>query len=140
MKVIWKRPDGFHNASPEDYKVVTLDSGASIWLHKTNTEWYPFRLSGDWAKEEGTNKLNTMINMLGEESPDWTSHLMDLYFESQSDDPSVFVTDLYKWIDKVKNHLKGDTWELDIMEQVVSSIHGKIQSAEEKFLAQAKVK
>ena len=77
MKVIWKRPDGSRNASPSDYRVITLESGANIWLHKTNTEWYPFRLSGDWAKEEGTNKLNVLINLLGNDDADWADHICE---------------------------------------------------------------
>lgn len=134
MKVIWKRPDGFHNAAPTDYQVVKLLSGATLWLHKTNTEWYPFRVSGDWAKEEGTVKLNGLINLLGVPSADWVQHLSNLYFDSEVDDPETFISDQLKWLDKVKEHLKGDTWELDIMEQVVSSVYEQIKNCSKIFI------
>lgn len=140
MKVIWKRPDGFHNATPDDYKVITLETGANLWLHKSNSEWYPFRLSGDWAREESTNKMNLLINQLGEDKPDWSTYLLKLFYESQLDDPQTFLNDLNKWLNKVKNHLKGDTWELDIMEQVVSVVDSKIKDASEQFLSQASMK
>lgn len=134
MKVIWKRPDGFHNASPEDYKVVTLKSGANVWLHKTNTEWYPFRVSGDWSKEEGTTKLNKLINLLGEPSASWSEHLLEMYFDSESDNPKQYASELLKWLNKVKDHLKGDTWELDIMEQVVSIAYENIKDSTNEFI------
>ena len=51
MNVIWKRPDGFHNASPSDYVTVDITSNAKIWLHKRDQENFPFRVSGDWQEE-----------------------------------------------------------------------------------------
>ena len=137
MKVIWKRPDGFHNASPENYKVVQLASGANIWLHRENTEWYPFRVSGDWAKEEGTIKLNRLINLLPNKDANWADHLIEIYFDAPTGDPEQFITDFIKWLDKVKNHLKGDTWELDIMEQVVSLIYDNVRSCSKDFMKKA---
>ena len=38
MHVIWKRPDGFHAASPADFEVVELTSSAKLWLHKRDQE------------------------------------------------------------------------------------------------------
>jgi hypothetical protein len=137
MKVIWKRPDGFHNASPSDYKVVQLTSGASLWLHKSNTEWYPFRVSGDWAKEEGTIKLNGLINLLEANSERWAEHLSSLFFDSKVDEPKTFINEQLKWLDKIKDHLKGDTWELDLMEQVVSEIYSKVKECSDLFLKSA---
>lgn len=137
MKIIWKRPDGFHNSSPTDYRVVELASGAKLWLHKSNTEWFPFRVSGDWKEEENTIKINRFINLLGDDSANWPEHLLNLYFNSQTDDSAQFLSDIKNWVQKIKQHLKGDTWELDIMNQVVGLIGENINKAAPTFLQKA---
>ena len=34
MHLIWKRPDGFHKSTPDDFTVLDIDSSSRIWLHK----------------------------------------------------------------------------------------------------------
>ncbi|MEZ4741934.1 MAG: hypothetical protein R3B45_05725 [Bdellovibrionota bacterium] len=48
MHVVWKRPDGYHGASPSDYRVVEINESSNLWLHKRDTDWFPFRVSGGW--------------------------------------------------------------------------------------------
>ena len=50
--VIWKRPDGFHGANPSDFMVVDIGSESRLWLHKSDFENFPFRISGSWSGEK----------------------------------------------------------------------------------------
>ena len=71
MHIIWKRPDGFLEALPEDFRRVTLSSGARLWLHQSDVEWYPFQVSGDWAGQEQTTKLNALVNLIDANEALW---------------------------------------------------------------------
>lgn len=122
MKVVWKRPDGFHGASPSDYHVIELDGHSKIWLHRTNHEWFPFRVSGDWGEEETTRRLNRLVNLIGTQPNNWVKYIEDSFGNSKADNVGVFISDISNWIDHLKANLKGDTWEIDIMTKALSLV------------------
>ncbi len=122
MKVVWKRPDGFHGASPSDYHVIELDGHSKIWLHRTNHDWFPFRVSGDWGEEESTRRLNRLVNLIGTEPNNWVKYIDESFGNSKADSVGVFISDISNWIDHLKANLKGDTWEIDIMTKALSVV------------------
>jgi elongation factor P hydroxylase len=63
MFVVWKRPDGYHDATPSDFQIVEAGANARIWLHKSDREWYPFRISGGWQESDATRRLNGLVNL-----------------------------------------------------------------------------
>ncbi|MBP6219239.1 MAG: hypothetical protein KA436_11685 [Oligoflexales bacterium] len=133
MKVIWKRPDGFHGASPSDFTLTPLSSQAKIWLHKTDSANFPFRLSGGWQDEEATHKLNRLVNLLGKPSADWVSHLLKIYHDSKIEDPTAFLLSLISWIDEVSSQLKGDAWELEIMGETLTELREILRRVQGDF-------
>jgi hypothetical protein len=135
MKVIWKRPDGFHGAQPSDYHVIELDGHSKIWLHRTNHEWFPFRVSGDWGEEESTRRLNRLVNLIGTEPRNWVKYLDDSFGDSKADNIGVFVSDISNWINHLKANLKGDTWEIDIMNKALSLIVENLKNASQNLKA-----
>ena len=134
MKVIWKRPDGFLNAQPSDFKVVDLDGHFKIWLHKSDHTWFPFRVSGDWKEEESTKLLNLWINLLDQDDDQWHQSLKKQFGHSKVEDPNTFVRDTFQWLNHLQLHLKGDTWELEIMNKTMDCIQNRLKSIESKFL------
>ena len=135
MHVIWKRPDGFHDASPSDYKVVELGGHSRMWLSLKDQDGYPFRISGGWEEEGASVKLNRLINLLDCSNEAWIACLKDLCAHSSADEPEAFFADLSSWLSGLKKHLKGDVWEVEIMEQAVSCAHEKLSSLKGAFLA-----
>ena len=67
MKVIWKRPDGFLKSIPSDFMVLEMPSQSKLWLHRSDQDNFPFRISGGWQDEESTSKLNQMVNLLSQD-------------------------------------------------------------------------
>ncbi len=135
MKVVWKRPDGFHGASPSDYHVIELDGHSKIWLHRTNHEWFPFRVSGDWGEEESTRRLNRLVNLIGTQPNNWVKYIEDSFGNSKADSVGVFVSDISNWIDHLKANLKGDTWEIDIMTKALSLVVENLKLASRELKA-----
>jgi len=133
MKVVWKRPDGFHGAKPSDYHVIELDGHSKIWLHRSNHEWFPFRVSGDWGEEESTRRLNRLVNLIGTEPNNWLKYIDDSFANSKADNVGVFVSDISNWIDHLKANLKGDTWEIDIMTKALSVVVENLKQASKDF-------
>ena len=133
MHVIWKRPDGFHGAEPSDF--VTVDLGDSrLWLHRNDTNWFPFRISGGWQESEATKRLNNMVNHLRSDDSQMLQYMVKMFEDSMSDDAERYYADLDRWLKDLKLHLKGDTWEIDIMSQVVDSVHGRLTALKAQFL------
>ena len=147
MHVIWKRPDGFLNAQPEEFRRVSLSSGAQLWLHRSDFEWYPFQVSGDWAGQDETMRLNRMVNLLDKDDAEWLRFL-----EKESDTsvaasaaasavstPPVAATavsaptnlgspnSLLEWIDSLKAVVKGNTWEAEIMTNALTDVQSRIR-------------
>lgn len=122
MFVVWKRPDGYHDATPDDFKVITLANQARLWLHKSDRNWYPFRISGGWQESEATQRLNRLVNLLGDEPSEKIDNLKQDFHNSMSDDSGVFVAEQVEWLTELLGHLKGDTWEVEIMGQVLQEV------------------
>ena len=91
MKVIWKRPDGFHDASPSDYLTIEIASKAKLWLHKKDEENFPFRISGGWQDEETTKKLNRLVNLLNKSSEKWDEWLRLDFSHSKLDSYHLYL-------------------------------------------------
>lgn len=138
MKVIWKRPDGFHGASPSDYEVVQVANNSKIWLHKHDNINFPFRVSGGWQDEDATKKLNQLVNLLNKDKKSWLEHLQDGFFNSKSESAEKYVEKLHLWLSDLRSNLKGDQWEITIMHEVVSEVLLKTQSYQHEFIDQAK--
>ncbi len=126
MKVVWKRPDGFLHASPDDYKILKIRDNVKIWLHKNDKDHYPFRIYGGWQDEQSTLCLNNLINLLPESVESLESYLLVKSDDSRSDF-STFLQEILTWIEKVEGHLKGDTWEIEIMQLVLDEVQSRIK-------------
>ena len=137
MFVVWKRPDGYHDATPSDFRIAEVGSRARLWLHKTDHEWYPFRISGGWQESDATRRLNELVNLTGRPVHDWMDFLVNAFHHSLTDDPLAFLADQVKWLGDLKGHLKGDTWEVEIMEQVLEEVCGRLRAMENDFVAGA---
>ncbi len=49
-----------------------------------------------------------------------------------------FLQEQIKWLHDLKNHLKGDTWEVEIMGQVIAEVSHQVIAAEKQFLQSQK--
>ncbi len=134
MHVVWKRPDGFHDATPQDFYTIELAGHSRIWLHKTDRDWYPFRVSGGWQESEATKRLNRLINLLNQPQESWIEQLSKTYHHSMADNPEEYFQNVVTWIADLKGHLRGDNWELDIMNQTISEVERQLNAAKEAFL------
>lgn len=133
MHLIWKRPDGFHDAQPEDFRRVALSNGAQLWLHRQELEWYPFQVSGDWRGQEQTRKLNQLVNLLDAPESEW-QHYIDHYFDDDMDDrsPESAVNALCGWIDELKSTARGNTWEMEIVACALNDIQTRLNAVKVK--------
>lgn len=137
MNVIWKRPDGFHGANPTDFIVADLGSETRLWLHKSDHENFPFRVSGAWQDELATRQLNTLINsMISDDQA-----LVDCLNANFADAPEASRTDyldqLRHWLESLQKALKGDTWELEIMNQVFGCLEQRLSDVKESFIQES---
>ena len=138
MHVIWKRPDGFHGAEPEDFRSVEIEGRAKIWLHKSDHSNFPFRISGGWQETEATTRLNHLINLIGSDDKNWVDCLSTIYNDSMKDEPEKFLSETTRWLGDLRGHLKGDTWEVDIMNQVISTVIDRIGDVAGDFTSSSK--
>lgn len=138
MHLTWKRPDGFHGAQPTDYFCVDLDGRSRLWLHKSDKDQYPFRLSGGWEEKDHSVKLNNLINLLPEPDAKWLEHLKTAFHHSMHSEPSEYYQETHSWLKELKNFLKGDTWETDILSQALDSTLARLSQVEDEFLKIAK--
>jgi len=137
MFVVWKRPDGFHGASPADFRVVEVGGESRIWLHKTDNQHFPFRIAGGWQEVEGTQRLNNLVNLLNRKSSDWVDWLVHSFDNSMAENPKTFLTAMTTWLHDLRGSLKGDTWEVEIMGQVLNEVERQLETARAAFLAKA---
>lgn len=135
MHLVWKRPDGFHEALPSDYHVVDLGNNFNLWLHKKDKDQYPFRIAGGWEEKEGSVRLNNLVNLLSEGDKNWLDYLNHNYDHSMKDDKSKYMDDLIKWLDELRACPKGDTWEVEIMSQAVSKTLERVTTVKSHFIA-----
>ncbi len=131
MHLIWKRPDGYESAKPEDFKRLKLTNGGQIWLHCRDTKWYPFQVSGDWQGSDATEKINTLVNLLDAPANQMRRYLETLMDESHSPDSTLqkTVEELVSWLKVLKLKLKGDAWELEILNGTLNDIEHHLHKA-----------
>jgi len=137
MHVIWRRPDGFHDADPSDFVVVNLGKHSKLWLHKKYDTHFPFRIAGGWQETEATARLNRLVNLLRQEDPAWVDALLRIFNDSMGDDAGRFLDDISRWVTDLRHHLKGDTWELEIMSQALSEVGDRLTAARAAFVEAA---
>jgi len=136
MHLIWKRPDGFHGAAPTDFLVVELGGHSRLWLHRTDKDQYPFRIAGGWEENEGTVRLNNLVNLLPQGDSDWLSYLNRSYDHSMKDDRKDFFDELRRWLEELPQHVKGDTWETEILHQALRLTADRLTSLRQSFVSQ----
>ncbi len=128
MHVIWKRPDGFQNAVPEDFRRVALSNGAQLWLHRHELDWYPFQISGDWTGQEQTKRLNRLVNLLDAPSSAW-QHFLEHYYDDEMGEGTVAsaIQNIDSWMETLKNHISGNTWEMEIINCALRDVHSRLE-------------
>ena len=132
MHIIWKRPDGFQNALPNDFRRIQLSSGAQLWLHLKETDWYPFQVNGDWSQEEDTKKLNKLINLLDTPDKSWSNFLekqIENKIGPKGEMTNAFVAEeFHQWIVELQQKVKGTTWELEIVKCALLDVAVRLKS------------
>ncbi len=126
MNVIWKRPDGFMGAKPEDYQTLDLGGHSNIWLHKSNQNSYPFRVSGGWEEDKQTRRLNRLVNLLAVEEDQMRTFLEQEFEHSMASDWEGFKAELGSWLGELKNVVKGDTWEVEIIAKALEQVEERV--------------
>lgn len=134
MHLIWKRPDGFHGASPSDFSVLELGGHSRLWLHKTDRDQYPFRIAGGWEENDGTVLLNNLVNLLPHGQSDWLNYLNRSFDHSMKDDRKIFVEEIIAWLQSLKSHAKGDTWETEILREALDQTCERISAVKDQFI------
>ena len=134
MHLVWKRPDGFHGASPSDFSVVELDGHSRLWLHKTDKDQYPFRISGGWEDREATVRLNNLVNLLPFPTEDWVGFLKGSFNHSMKEGADEFFNEIKGWLTGLSENIKGDTWEVEILDQALQSTLRRLDEAKTGFL------
>ena len=128
--VIWKRPDGFQNACPEDFRRIGLSNGAQLWLHRHEVDWYPFQVSGDWSGEQDTKKLNRLINMLDATKTAWKSVIEHMCDDELDEASGRSLSEVAKtnvlWLQNMQNMVRGDSWEIEIIRCALGDIIQKL--------------
>lgn len=134
MRVIWKRPDGFLGASPEDFTTIELAGHSRLWVHKRNKDQYPFQVSGGWEEQTDTVRLNNLVNLLPEAADRWVSYLNDSFNHSMKDEKKDYCEYLNSWLNELAKSLKGDTWEVEILSHAIQLTQKRLDEAEKDFL------
>ena len=138
MHVVWKRPDGFLGAEPSDYKAVAIGTDAKLWLHRSDRSWYPFRIAGGWQEQEATQRLNRLVNLIGKPMSKWVEQMINEHNHSMTDDPEVFYNETLTWLESLKLALKGDTWEVEIMQLAITECESRLKDAKLAFFQSAR--
>jgi hypothetical protein len=128
MKVIWKRPDGFHGASPSDYDVIEVSPATKIWLHKVDKENFPFRVSGGWLDEAASRRLNQMVNLLSKSDHEWSEFLRATFANASTDNFHTYLQNEVSWISELTPFLKGDHWEVEIMTETLQALTHRLEA------------
>lgn len=131
LQIIWKRPDGFQNAAPQDFRRLPLSNGAQLWLHRTDRDWYPFLVCGDWSQEADTVKLNRLIYLLDASDADWEYHLNTLLRDQEDHRKTMTMQtvaeDCILWVESISKKIKGDTWEQEIVQCALGDLVKKLK-------------
>lgn len=130
MHIIWKRPDGFQNAEPQDFRRISLRNGTQLWLHKHELDWYPFQVSGDWAGQDQTVRLNRLVNLLDASESAWQNFLEHFYDDELRPEGNVQAASvgLSRWIDTLKSSVKGHSWEIEIIQCALNDVQFRLGS------------
>jgi len=115
VHVIWKRPDGFHDARPVDFEVLSIADNCQLWLHKIDFDWYPFQISGGWADEDSTKKLNNLINRCRYSQSKWMVELHRDFDNSIQGDLDKYLRSTHDWLNKLLGCTRGDRWERELI-------------------------
>lgn len=134
MNLIWKRPDGYHGALPSDFKVIRVGDHSNLWVHSTDRDTFPFRVSGGWEEESQTRRLNNLINLLNHDDQDWIRYLEQSYAHSMKDHPREYMKELLLWMDDLKNVVKGGHWEVEIISKALEAVRERMTHVESKFV------
>lgn len=130
MHVIWKRPDGFQNALPSDFRRISLSNGANLWLHHHEIDWYPFQVSGDWEGQDQTRRLNRLVNLLDAPDSLWKTFLEELSDDDLNlkEEHSFTATAqvLISWVSELERTAKGHTWEVEIVKCALRDVLKKL--------------
>ena len=140
MHVVWRRPDGFHGAAPTDFKIIEVAGQSRIWLHRSEREWFPFRVSGGWQDDDATKRLNALVNLLDQPQSEWQSYLTRTFHHSPFDDTKSFWKEMKEWLAELQKNLKGDTWETEIMAAVLGEISNNLEQLKWQFTKGADAK
>lgn len=138
MHLIWKRPDGFHGASPADFTTIDLGQETRLWVHKTDKDQYPFKISGSWEENEATVRLNNLVNLVPEPKKKWVDHLINLFSHTMKDNSQEFFNDLMEWLNELQQNIKGDSWEVEILKQSLAATEKRLLDAKDDFLKSSK--
>lgn len=130
MHLIWKRPDGFQNAEPQDFRRIALSNGTLLWLHKREVEWYPFQISGDWAGQEMTSRLNRLVNLLDAKDDQILRAIEKIQDETPGEAADLVVTtkSLTHWVEGLKDKVKCNTWEVEIVQCALLDLQNRLKS------------
>lgn len=127
MNVVWKRPDGYHGASPADYELVPFEGSAlKIWLHKKDSQNFPFRVSGGWEDEVATHRLNHLVNLFPKDKRAFKADLENLFHHSEFEQFSEYLSHIGDWLSGLKSCLKGDSWEIAIMLETIELLQKRL--------------
>ncbi len=133
MSLVWKRPDGYREAAPSDFYVASISADAKIWLHKSDKVNYPFRVSSGWQEEELTQRINELTNLICESDEALLSYLNECCSESELD-KSDFLKEQLDFVKSLQKDLKGDHWELIIMDEVLNELRSRLEAIQSTFL------
>jgi hypothetical protein len=117
---------------------VDIGDKARLWLHKKDTDWFPFRISGGWQEQESTQRLNQLVNLIGKPTVRWVDRLIHEFHHSMTDDGKKFLAETLDWLKSLEQNLKGDTWEVEIMAHALREVVSRVKDAEKPFLVKAK--
>jgi hypothetical protein len=136
MNLIWKRPDGYHGALPSDFTVVRVGDHSNLWLHRSDRDTFPFRISGGWEEEAQSKRLNNLINLLSDDDQAWLSNLRQGFAHSMKDHPRDYCKELTSWIDELKSLVKGGNWEVEIITKSLDAVRERIVRIEPTFVSE----
>jgi len=134
MNLIWKRPDGYHGATPSDFTTISIDGHSKLWVHKTDHDTFPFRISGGWEEEEQSKKLNNLVNLIGKPDTEWVLYLSKIYADNLDDDPKQFSANIITWLDELSSLIKGGNWEIEIIKKAIEGIKLKLIAINDNFV------
>ena len=137
MRVVWKRPDGFHGAVPADFFVVDVAGQVKLWLHRRERDWFPFQVTGGWQDGDATQRLNRLVNLLAAADAVWVNHLLKSFNDALTDNATAFFDETVAWLHDDMSNLKGDKWEVEVMEKIMSAIHERLLTVRPRFEQQA---